>query len=178
MANYLVVTFSDLIQAEAAYTNLEAKNFPLAQVKIVGTGYKSLAESNLFDPSQAARQQMLQMMFWLVPFGFFAGFTFNQVTEIAILERLNPLGNSVLGGLFGAVAGAMGSITVGGGAQLLLAGKERTTYQQRLRAGKYLLVIMGSETLVREANQILRSLPSEIWQMYEAPEPLPNLVTN
>jgi hypothetical protein len=178
MANYLVVTFSDRIQAEAAYTDLEAKNFPLAHVKIVGLGYRSLAEANLFDPSQAARQQMLMMMFWLVPFGFFAGFTFNQVTGITILEWLSPLGNSVVGGLMGGVAGAMGSITVGGGMQLLLAGKERTTYKQRLRAGKYLLVIVGSETLVREANQILRSLPSEVWQMYEAPEPLPKLVAN
>lgn len=178
MTHYLVVTFRDRIQMEAAYTDLERQGFLLHHVSMIGQGYKSLSEAGLFDPSQASRHQMMQMLMWLMPFGFFAGFTFNQVTELTIFEFLSPLGNSIVGGLFGAIAGAMGSFTVGGGAQLLIAGQERIPFQKRLRSGKYLLAISGSETLVRQANQILRSLPSDGWQAYEAPDPQPHLVSH
>jgi hypothetical protein len=175
MANYLVVTFRDRLQLESAYADLERQDFPLHRVSLIGSGHKTLAETGLYDPSQSARRQMGQMLVWLVPFGFLAGFSFNLVTEITIFQFLDPWGNRLLGGLFGAIAAAMGSFTVGGGAQLLLAGQERIPFAERLRAGKYLLAIAGSEALVRQANQILRSLPSEGWQAYEAPDPQPNL---
>jgi hypothetical protein len=175
MTNYLVATFRDRIQAEAAYTTLETAGLPLSQVSILGQGYKSLEESGVFDPHQAARQQAWQMMLWLIPFGFFAGFTFNQVTQLTILSSLNELGNSLLGGLMGAAAGALGSFTVGGGLQLLIRQQDAVPYRDRLQAGKYLLVVTGSDLVIRQANNLLQSLGSEGLQVYEAPDRNPTI---
>jgi hypothetical protein len=172
MANYLVVTYRDRLQAEAGYTAAENAGIPLAQLRLFGKGYKTLEESPVFDPTQAAWRQVRMMMLWLVPFGFFAGFTFNQVTALTISPSLGAVGNGILGGLMGAGSGALGSLAVGGGIQLITFGQERVLFRQRLQAGKYLLVITGSETTIRQANRALRSLPSELLQIYESPEPV------
>lgn len=169
MNNYLVATFLDRIQVEAAYTALEQEGIAASQVNILGPGYRQLEEVELFDPNQAARRQAIQMLVWLVPFGFFAGFTFNQVTQLTIVPSLSDLANSILGGLLGAASGALGSLTVGGGLQLLIGGRETIPFRQRLQAGKYLLVVRGSETLIRKANNLVRSLKCESLQVYQAP---------
>ena len=46
--NYLVAVLSDRIQAEAAYTALEAKGLPMTGITILGRGYKSADEYGLF----------------------------------------------------------------------------------------------------------------------------------
>ncbi len=169
MTNHLVATFLDRMQVEAAYTALETGGLPMPQVKILGRGYQQLEEIGLFDPNLASRQRVFRMVLWLVPFGFFAGFTFNQVTQLTILPGFSDLANSVIGGLMGAIAGGLGSLTVGDGPKLLLRGQETLPYRDRLQAGKYLLVVSGSETLIRKANNLVRSLDCESLQIYEAP---------
>ena len=168
MANYLVATLSDRIEAESVYTSLESADIPLKHIKIVGPGYKSLDELDLFDPTLATWQAVKQMLFWLLPFGFFAGFTFNRITQLTILSVLPPLGNGVLGGVFGLIAAAMGGVTFGGGTQLI-ATKEAVPFAQRLEAGMYLVVIKGSERLIRQANRVLLSLDKRNFKVYEDP---------
>lgn len=170
MANYLVVTCKDRIQVETAYTALESAGLALNQVKILGQGYKNLATDPVFDPALVIRDRIRQMFLWLIPFGFFAGFTFNQVTEISIVPELGMLGNGVLGGLLGAASGALGSFVVNGGLTLLLQGQERISFGDRLKAGKYLLVVKGSPALIQQANRIIRTLSWEMLQMFESPE--------
>lgn len=170
MTNYLVATFGDRIKAEAAYTTLEAKEFPLQQVTLLGTGYKSWVDYPLFDPNQAIRQRLRWVLTWLVPFGFFGGFTFNQISQLTIVPSLSPLANSVIGGIMGAISGALGSLTVGGGIRLFLPGQDVQTYRQRLQTGKYLLVIKGSEFSVGQAYRLLRPLDPESLQVHESPD--------
>jgi len=171
MANYLVATFGDRPEAEAAYTALETKDFPLRQVTLLGAGHQSWVDYPLFDPNQALRQRLKWVMAWLIPFGFFAGFAFNQITQLTILSSLGSLANGAIGGLMGAGSGALGSLMVSGGIKLLLPGQDTLTYRQRLQTGKYLLVIKGSEFSVGQAYRILRSLRPESLQVYESPEP-------
>lgn len=166
MANYLVATLPDRIQAESIYTSLEAADLPLAQIHIVGQGYKSLNEMELYDPTLATWQRVQQMLWWLLPFGFFAGFTFNRITQLTIWSVLPPLGNGLLGGVFGFMAAAMGGVTFGGGTQLI-ATNEAIPFAQRLRSGKYLVVIKGSERLIRQANRVLLSLDARNFKIYE-----------
>jgi hypothetical protein len=169
MANYLVVTLGDKTKADAAYTVLEQAKFPLAKVNLLGKGYRSLAAYPLYDPGLAIGQQVKRMIIWLMPFGFFAGFGFNQITELSILPDLNPIGNGLLGGLMGALSGAMGGFAAGGGFKLLNA-QERQTFQARIDQGKYLLVVTGDEVMIQRAMMLLRPQRSERVQVFEAAE--------
>lgn len=164
--NYLVAVLPDRIQAEAAYLALEKEGVPIDKVSILGRGYKSADEFGLIDPNEQAKKQSRLMSFWLVPFGFVAGVTFNFLTGLNTFPWAGRVGNQLIGGLLGAGAGAMGSLFAGGGAGLLLGSGDALPYRNRLNAGKYLVVVQGSESLTRQATRILRQFEPENLQGY------------
>lgn len=166
MPHYLVVTFSDKSQADAAYAKLEAAQLALAQLEIAGSGYKSLQELNVYDPNQVGWKQSTSMLFWLVPFGFAAGFCFNSITQLSILEQSSALTNHLIGGILGAASGAMGGFTFGGGLQFLFD-RDKQPLGKRIQSGKYLLIAQGTELLVRQACRILQGVTSDSLQLYE-----------
>lgn len=166
--NYLVAVLSDRIQAEAAYTALEKEGLPTNQIDILGQGYKSADEFGLIDPNQQARKGAKRLIYWLVPFGFVAGYAFNYLTGIEILP-INPVGNHIIGGILGAASGALGAYFVGGGVGLSVGSGDALPYRNRLNAGKYLVVVKGTEELTRQATQILRSFEPENIQGYAEP---------
>lgn len=165
--NYLVAVLSDRIQAEAAYSALEAKGLPMTGITILGRGYKSADEYGLIDPKEQASRYAKLMSFWLVPFGFAAGFTFSLITNLDTFSWAGEIGNHVIGGLLGAASGAMGSFFVGGGAGLAFGSGDALPYRNRLSAGKYLIVVKGSEVLTRQSTAILRQFELENIQGYE-----------
>lgn len=167
MSQYLLVfTFSDRTQAQTAYEKLKAAELALDHLDLVGAGYRSLQDLNIKDPNQVAWQQAVQMLYWVVPFGFVAGFSFNDITQLTILEQASPLVNHLIGGLFGMIASAMGGFTFGGGSQFLID-REKMPFKKRLKSGKYLLVAQGTDLLVRQASRVLQGVPSDSVQFYE-----------
>lgn len=164
--NYLVAVLADRAQAEAAYNALEREGLPQNQVDILGRGYKSADEYGLIDPNQQATKGAKRLVNWLIPFGFAAGYSFNVLTGIEILPTLSPIGNHILGGLFGAGAGAMGAYFVGGGVGLASGSGDALTYRNRLNAGKYLIVVKGSADITLQATGILRQFEPENLQGY------------
>ena len=163
--NYLVAVLSDRIQAEAAYTALEKEGLPTNSIDILGQGYKSADEFGLIDPNQQARKGAKRLLYWLVPFGFVAGYAFNYLTGIEILP-INPVGNHIIGGILGAASGALGAYFVGGGVGLSVGSGDALPYRNRLNAGKYLVVVKGTEELTRQATRVLRSFEPENIQGY------------
>ncbi|MEO1374215.1 MAG: hypothetical protein AAFW70_07840 [Cyanobacteria bacterium J06635_10] len=163
--DYLVAIFPDRITAEEAYTALEKKNI---KSTILGKGYKSADEFGLIDPKEQAKKQAKFMSYWLVPFGFFAGFGFSLVTGLDTFAWAGEIGNHVIGGLLGAGSGAMGSIFVGGGVGLFVGGGDALPYRNRLDAGKYIVVVEGEQSLKRDTTRILRQLEPENLQGYAA----------
>ncbi|MEA5553814.1 hypothetical protein VB713_23020 [Anabaena cylindrica UHCC 0172] len=161
--NYLVAVLADRIQAESAYLGLEREGI---NSTILGRGYKTADEFGLIDPKEQAQKQAKLMSFWLVPFGFFAGFTFSLITGLDTFAWAGEIGNHVVGGLLGAGAGGMGSVFVGGGVGLVAGGGDALPYRNRLNAGKYIIVVQGSETLTRQATRILRQFEPENLQGY------------
>lgn len=166
--NYLVAVLQNRIEAEEAYSALEKEGLPMDKVTILGKGYKSADEFGLIDPSLEAKKRIRIMAYWTIPFGFAAGFAFNLITGIEILEWVGSLGNHIIGGIFGAIAGAMGSF-VAGGAGLGVGSGDALPYRNRLDQGKYLIVVKGSETLTRQATRILRQFEPENIQGYVDP---------
>jgi hypothetical protein len=160
---YLVAVLPDRIQAEAAYLALEKES---VNSTILGRGYKTADEFGLIDPNLQARKQAKLMSLWLVPFGFFAGFTFSYITGLNTFAWAGEIGNHIVGGLLGAASGALGGVFVGGGVGLVVGGGDALPYRNRLDAGKYLIVVQGSEALTRQATKILRQFEPENIQGY------------
>ncbi|MBE9049686.1 hypothetical protein IQ243_04555 [Nostocales cyanobacterium LEGE 11386] len=161
--NYLVAVLPDRIQAEAAYLALEKEGI---NSTILGKGYKTADEFGLIDPKEQAKKQAQLMAFWLVPFGFFAGFTFSLITGLDTFAWAGEIGNHVVGGLLGAGSGAMGSVFVGGGIGLVVGSGDALPYRNRLDMGKYIIVVQVSEAISRQATRILRKFEPENIQGY------------
>jgi len=169
--NYLIAVLPDRIQAEEAYSALEREGLPMEKVAILGKGYKTADEYGLIDPNQQARKQATLMSYWLVPFGFISGYTFNLITGIELFLWAGSLGNHIIGGIFGAIAGAMGSYFIGGGAGLAFGSGDALPYRNRLKAGKYLVVVNGPPNLTNQATRILKQFDPENIQGYVDPNP-------
>lgn len=163
--SYLVAVLSDRMQAEAASLALEKENI---KATIVGKGYKSVEELELLAPAKAAKRRARLMALWLIPFGFFAGTTFSMITGLDTFAWAGKIGSHLIGGLLAAASGALGSLFVGGGVGLIAGSNDALVYRNRLREGKYLIVVQGSETLMRQASGILRQFePENIQQNYQ-----------
>lgn len=169
--NYLVAVLPDRIQAEEAYTALEKQGIPRNCMSILGRGYKSADEYGLIDPNQQARKRATWTSYLVVPFGFVAGYLFNVLTGIEIFAWAGDVGNHIIGGILGAGAGLMGSFFFGGWSGLRESG-DALSYRNRLNAGKYLIVVEGTESLTREATRVLRQFEPENLQGYAEPEPV------
>ena len=163
--NYLVAVLPDRIQAEAAYSALEKEGLPMKQIHILGRGYKSADEFGLLDPSENARKQARLMAIWLVPFGFFSGASFSLITKLDTFAWAGEIGNHVVGGILGAIAGGLGSLLVGGGFGIGLSG-DALPYRNRLNAGKYLVVVEGGESVIKKSTTIMREYNLESLQGY------------
>ncbi|MFQ4138221.1 hypothetical protein PGN35_018070 [Nodosilinea sp. PGN35] len=165
--NYLVAVLDNRIKAEEAYNALEEASLPKDNIDILGKGFKTADEYGLIDPANQAWQQIRLMMVWLVPFGFIAGFSFNLITGLDTFAFTGRLGNQIIGGLLGAIGGAMGAYFIGGGVGILGSG-DALSYRNRLSDGKFLVVVRGSEAVVRQATPILRKFRPENIQGYSA----------
>ena len=161
---YLVAVLGDRIAAEAAYTTLEKAGVPMDRVAILGRGYKTADEYGLIDPKVQAIRQMKLMALWLVPFGFFAGVAFNLSTEFAIIGT--PRYDQLLGGVLGAIAGAMGSFFIGGGGGIAFGSGDALAYRNRLDQGKYIIVVEDPEFLNQNAVRLLKDYAPEYLQGY------------
>jgi hypothetical protein len=165
--NYLVAVLDNRIKAEEAYGALQLAQLPQEDIDILGNGFKTADEYGLIDPADQAWKQIRLMMLWLVPFGFVAGFSFNLITGLETFAFTGRLGNQILGGLLGTGAGAMGAYLIGGGAGLIGSG-DVVSYRNRLSDGKFLIVVRGSEAVIRQATPILRQFRPENIQGYAA----------
>lgn len=164
--SYLIAVLSDRIKVEEAYTALEKSNVPQSQMTILGKGYKSADEFGLIDPAEQAKKRAILMAYWLIPFGFVGGYLFNVITGLDTLDWAGEPGNHIVGGILGAIGGAMGSIFVGGSVGLTTGSGDALPYRNRLNEGKYLLVVNGSESLQQKAATILRQFNPENLQGY------------
>jgi len=159
--SYLIALFANRIQAEEAYTALEKAEIPQSQIKIVGQGYLDFERLPLFNSTQEGKTMAIRMAYWLIPFGFAAGYTFNSLTKIYLFDWTGDLGNHLIGGLFGAIAAAMGSVFVGCSLGLGEKNEAASFYRNRLNQGKYLVVVDASPAIRNQAQQILASFQPE-----------------
>jgi hypothetical protein len=167
--NYLVAVLTDRIQAELAYTELESNGLPMDKISILGRGYKTADEYGLIDPNEQARKQMKLMATWIIPFGFVGGIGFSILSGLQTFAWAGEIGNHFIGGVLGAIGGAMGSIFIGGGSGIAFGSGNALPYRNRLNAGKYLIVVEGSATMMQKATKIIRNFNPEDIESYIDP---------
>ena len=165
--NYLIAVLSDRFQAEEAYTALEKGGIPQNKIAIAGKGYKTADELGFIDPMKQAKQRAIFMAYWLIPFGFVGGYVFNLITGLDNLDWAGEPGNHIVGGLLGAIGGAMGSVFVGGGVGWATDTKGDTVpYRDYLNANKYLVLVEDLGGLGDRAIPILTKLAPETLENY------------
>lgn len=166
--NYLVAVLPTRMQAEAVYSALKEENLPNGQFDILGDGYKSADEYGLIDPQEQAAKGFKREAYWLVPFGFAAGYVFNVITGIEAIP-VGGLGNHIFGGLLGALSAGLGAYFVGGGVGLTVGSGDALPYRNRLNAGKYLIIVKGTEAVIRQATRVIDPFEPENIQGYTEP---------
>lgn len=166
--SYLVAVLPNRVKAEAAYLSLKAANLPIAQMDILGKGYKSADEFDLINPDDEASKQTNQLAVWVIPFGFAAGYLFNVLTGIELIGWIGSIGNHILGGIFASVAAVMGAFVTGRLTGWTVGSGDAIAYRNRLNAGKYLVIVQGADSFVEEAVKLLRQYDPENLQGYTA----------
>jgi hypothetical protein len=163
--SYLVAALADRRQVEAAAAALAKAGLSKDRVNILGQGFQGADDYGFIDPIQSVRKAATQKITWIVPFGFLAGFAFNWLTGIAILDRVPAIGNQILGGIFGAAAGGLGaylnSVNVG-----IIDSDETLPYRNRLAAGQYLIIVKGTDEITDRATNVLKEFELEKIQGY------------
>ena len=96
----------------------------------------------LLNPSLARKDRQKTLATWLIPFGFIAGLSFSQMTDLKTFADMgfpNQL-EKLLGGLVGMISGAMGSFFSAGGISQETADDLRAL-QKKSEEGFWLLIL-------------------------------------
>ena len=123
-----VLVFHERIAADRLRLSLQEQGTPLLRVALVAPGSQESADAqqppsshgsdlpaeamddvDMLNPNLARRRRQKSMARWLMPFGFFAGGTFTQITTLDTFASLGPWGAALMGGLLGMGSGLMGS---------------------------------------------------------------------
>ena len=170
--NYLMAVLANKQQVEQAYSELKQDGISPEKITILGKGYQSADEFGLIDPNKQAGKGVKKLAYWLVPFGFIAGYVFNVLTGIELFSFTNSFAEHIIGGILGAASALLGAFIIGGGVGLTVGSGDALTYRNRLNAGQYIIVVKGSDNLIRQSTKILRGFEPEYIQGYEEPEPV------
>ena len=113
---------------------------PLARVVAVGTGETPLEQVPELNPAYARQRRQRGMALWLIPFGFLAGLTFTQITDLQTFSGLGPWAEPLVGGLLGLGSGWLGSFVAA--ASVSSEGDDRVRMlRNRLDEGRWLLLL-------------------------------------
>ena len=95
----------------------EHENSSLDTSEEVFANQSSFNNIKLLNPALAKKDRQKTLATWLIPFGFIAGLSFSQMTDLKTFANMgfpNPL-EKLLGGLVGMISGALGSFFSAGG---------------------------------------------------------------
>jgi len=123
------------------------------------TKIEFIEEVRLLNPKLDRSMRQKSMSNWLMPFGFIAGLTFSNMTNLSTFAflGLNQVGDSIVGGLLGMVSGLLGSFVASSSINLN-RGKEIRSILNFNKQGKWIILLenqIGYELpwiIIREAE--------------------------
>lgn len=104
-----VVVLSDQRAAEGLSQQLQETKLPLTKCITLPPEGDAIDQVELLSPNLTRVRRQKAMARWLMPFGFLAGVTFTQITNLTTFASFGPFGEMLIGGLMGMGSGLMGS---------------------------------------------------------------------
>ena len=98
-------------------TKSEHKNSNLETYEGIFANQSNFNDIKLLNPALARKDRQRTLATWLIPFGFIAGLSFSQMTDLKTFADMgfpNQL-EKLLGGIVGMISGALGSFFSAGG---------------------------------------------------------------
>ena len=104
-----VVVVSNQKAAEGLSHQLKETKLPLSTCITLPPEGNAIDQVELLSPNLTRVRRQKAMARWLMPFGFLAGVTFTQITNLTTFASFGPWGEMLIGGLMGMGSGLMGS---------------------------------------------------------------------
>ena len=104
-----VVVVSNQRAAEGLSQQLKETKLPLKTCITLPPEGDAIDQVELLSPNLTRARRQKAMARWLMPFGFLAGVTFTQITNLTTFASFGPWGEMLIGGLMGMGSGLMGS---------------------------------------------------------------------
>lgn len=146
---------------------LAAAQPPMASMVAIGTGETPLEEVEQLNPAFSRQRRQKRMALWLMPFGFFAGLTFTQITDLQTFSALGPWGEPLLGGLLGMGSGWMGSYVAAASVNSEIDDRIRTL-RNRLEEGSWLLLLEPAAGVEVPWTLLQQAKPKAVVRLGEA----------
>jgi len=153
----VVVVMDDRKRLHALRERLAAMKPAMAQLVVIGEGETAWTTLERLNPAAARARRQRAMARWLLPFGFLAGLTFTQITDLHTFDAAGRWGEPVIGGLLGMASGWMGSYAAA--ASVVSEEDDRIRgLRNRLEEGSWLLLVEPAQaqdipwTVLQEAR--------------------------
>ena len=140
MALTVVVVLQDRKRLHRLKDRLQQTQGGWRQLVAIGEGEQPLTAVERLDPASTRRRRQRAMARWLLPFGFLAGLTFTQITDLHTFDAVGAWGEPVIGGLLGLLSGWMGSFAASASVSSEEDDRIRAL-RNRLEEGNWLLVL-------------------------------------
>ena len=140
-------------QAGETLLNLKSNLFKIENIENI----------RLLNPQLDRKIRQNGMKNWLMPFGFLAGLSFSNMTNLTTFSflNLNPFGESLIGGLLGLSSGYIGSFFASGSINLN-RGKEIRPLINANKDGKWLILLESQNGYELPWNLLKESEPLDI----------------
>ena len=108
----------DLVEPlENELKNEKSETDKSEEIKEINSNQSSFNNIKLLNPALARKDRQKTLATWLIPFGFVAGLSFSQMTDLKTFADIgfpNQL-EKLMGGVVGMISGALGSFFSAGG---------------------------------------------------------------
>jgi hypothetical protein len=162
----VVATYRNHADAETAVRRLAADNLPVEKISIIGRNFETHeAIQGFYRPADAALDGASQGAWFGGLFGLMMGaMGFFVLPVVGALMVLGPLSGLIAGAIGGAGVGALinGLVAVG------IPREQALKYQERLKAGEFLVIVHGSMAETARAHEILKGTIQTHLQVYSA----------
>lgn len=158
--NTMVAIYSNHTEAEQAVKKLQASGIDMKNLSIVGKDYQ--LEEHLvgyYNTGDRMQQWGGVGAFWGALWGMLVGSAFFMIPGIGPILVAGSFVSAIVGALEGSLV--LGSLGAFGGALASLGIPDNSImeYETELKAGKFMLLVHGSEIDVQNAEEILDVRP-------------------
>ena len=158
----IVAVYPDHASAEQAVRRLIKEGFDMKDVSIIGRDFQVEEEPIGFLSARDFIGAGAGTGAWVGGlFGLLVGAAFLVLPGVGPVVIAGPLTASLLGGLEGAVAGAAIGALSGALIGLGIPRNQALKYEAQVKAGKFLVVVHGTQEKVERAREVLSSGANE-----------------